>query len=100
MSTETSAELSSTDLNERRARFEQFSFRVPAEGRVLVSNHSYGEDVAPEHRYVVSVNAGRVADCTCPHQQHRAPAGGCKHIRAVRNTEAVVIAASASEERR
>jgi hypothetical protein len=100
MSTKPANDLSSTERTSRRAEWEAFEFRVPAEGRVRVSNHSYGEDVAPEHRYVVSVNAGRVADCTCPHQQHRAPAGGCKHIRAVRNTEAVVIAASASEERR
>ncbi|PSQ20141.1 hypothetical protein BRD01_15135, partial [Halobacteriales archaeon QS_8_65_32] len=41
--------------DELRAEFEGFEFRVPAEGRVLVTNVSYGETEADEHRYVVTV---------------------------------------------
>jgi hypothetical protein len=88
----TQAEAESVSVDERRAQWESYSFRVPAEGRVLVENHSH-ED-SSEHRYVVSVEAGEPRSCTCPHWEHRRPAGGCKHIRATRNVEAVIQAAS------
>jgi hypothetical protein len=77
-----------------RAEYEGFEFRVPAEGRVLVTNVSYGADEADEHRYVVSVENGVAWSCTCPHHKHRS--ARCKHIRATENRDAVLRAASAS----
>ena len=80
--------------DERRARYEGFEFRVPAEGRVLVTNVSYGQAEADDHRYVVSVENGVAWSCTCPHHKHRS--ARCKHIRATENRDAVLRAASAS----
>ena len=79
--------------DERRARYEGFEFRVPAEGRVLVTNVSYGQAEADDHRYVVTVENGVAWSCTCPHYKHRS--ARCKHMRAVANTDAVIMAASA-----
>ena len=76
-----------------RAEYEGFEFRVPAEGRVLVTNVSYGEGEIDDHRNVVSVETGVVWSCTCPHHEHRS--ARCKHMRAVANTDAVIMAASA-----
>lgn len=98
MSAETSGTESSIDATEQcrrddlRARYEGFEFRVPAEGRVLVTNVSYGEGEADEHRYVVTVENGGAWACTCPHHQHRS--ARCKHMRAVASTDAVIMAAS------
>ena len=75
-----------------RSQYEGFEFRVPAAGKVLVTNVSYGEDEKEDHRYVVTVEDGFVADCTCPHRQHRN--ARCKHILATEDREAVVLAAS------
>jgi len=83
------------DTDEQRARCEQFSFRVPAPGVVNVANHSYGDENAGEHCYSVRFEAGETAGCSCPHWEHRKPAGGCKHMRAVENAECVVMAARA-----
>ena len=80
--------------DERRARYEGFEFRVPAEGRVLVTNVSYAQAEADEHRYVVTVEDGVAWACTCPHHEHRS--ARCKHMRAVANTDAVIMAASAT----
>jgi len=82
--------------DELRARFEGFEFRVPAEGRVLVTNVSYGESEADEHRYVVSVENGVAWECTCPHHEYRS--ARCKHIRATEARDAVMLAASATNE--
>lgn len=82
----------SVSIDEKRATWESYSFRVPTEGRVLVENHSH--ENPSEHRYVVSIDGGEPQSCTCPHWEHRRPAGGCKHIRATRNVEAVIQAAS------
>ena len=79
-----------------RAEYEGFEFRVPAEGRVLVTNVSYGDYETDEHRHVVSVENGVAWSCTCPHHKHRS--ARCKHIRATENTEAVLMAASASSD--
>ena len=80
--------------DERRARYEGFEFRVPAEGRVLVTNVSYGQAEADDHRYVVTVENGVAWSCTCLHHEYRS--ARCKHMRAVANTDAVIMAASAS----
>ena len=84
--------------DELRAEYEGFEFRVPAEGRVLVTNVSYGVDEADEHRYVVTVENGVVWACTCLHHQHRS--ARCKHMRATENSGAVLMAASATDEER
>ena len=76
-----------------RAEYEGFEFRVPAEGRVLVTNVSYGQAEADDHRYVVTVENGVAWSCTCPHHRHRS--ARCKHMRAVANTDAVIMATSA-----
>jgi hypothetical protein len=95
MSTKFSADLSSTERTERRARWEVFAFRVPAEGRVRVENRSYGEE-SPEHVYVVSVANGEAVACSCPADEYQP--GACKHRLAVANQEAVILAASANRE--
>jgi hypothetical protein len=101
MSTETSRRENGIDAAEQcrcdelRAEFEGFEFRVPAEGRVLVTNVSYGDDEASEHRYVVTVENGVAWSCTCPHHQHRS--ARCKHIRATENRDAVLRAASVTD---
>jgi len=84
--------------DELRARFEGFEFRVPTEGRVLVTNVSYGDNEADEHRYVVTVENGVAWACTCPHHQHRS--ARCKHMRASEDRDAVMLAASATDEER
>jgi len=42
--------------NEKRAEYEAFEFRVPAQGVVRVENASYGDE-SDEHVYVVEVGA-------------------------------------------
>ena len=104
MSAETSETENGIDATEQcrrdelRARFEGFEFRVPAEGRVLVTNVSYGETEADEHRYVVTVENGVAWSCTCPHHKHRS--ARCKHIRATETRDAVLLAASTTDEER
>ena len=78
--------------DELRATYEGFEFRVPATGRVLVTNVSYGEEEKENHHYVVTVEDGTAWECTCPHHQHRS--ARCKHILATEDREAVIIAAS------
>lgn len=85
----------SVSVDARRARYEQFSFRVPAPGYVNVANHSYGDDVAASHCYTVRFDGDDVAGCSCPHWERRQPDGGCKHMLATRAVEAVVRAATA-----
>ena len=60
---------------------------------MLVTNVSYDQAEADEHRYVVSVENGVAWSCTCPHHEYRS--ARCKHMRAVANTDAVIMAASA-----
>ena len=81
--------------DELRAQYEGFEFRVPATGKVLITNVSYGQDEKDDHRYVVTVADGFVADCTCPHRQHRNTR--CKHILATEDQEAVIMAASVEQ---
>ena len=78
--------------DELRGEYEGFEFRVPAEGRVLVTNVSYGSEEKDEHRYVVSVSNGFVQSCTCPHHEHRQ--ANCKHMQATSDQSAVLLAAS------
>ena len=103
MSTQTPGQQKATDdvsIDERRAQFEQFSFRVPtnSEGEAIgvtnVANHSYGDSEAGEHCCTVQVRDCEAVSCSCPHWTHRSPTGGCKHMRAASNVEAVLLAAS------
>ena len=104
MSAETSETENGIDATEQcrrdelRARFEGFEFRVPAEGRVLVTNVSYGQAETDEHRYVVTVENGVAWACTCLHHQHRS--ARCKHMRASEDRDTVMLAASATDEER
>ena len=104
MSAETSETENCIDAGEQcwrdelRAQYEGFEFRVPAGGRVLVTNVSYGDDEADEHRYVVTVENGIAWSCTCPHHRHRS--ARCKHMRASEDRDAVILAASATDEER
>ena len=81
-----------------RAQWEAFEFRVPAPGAVRVENASYGDE-SGEHVYVVSVEGGIPFDCTCPAWKYHNEDGGCKHMRAVENRPAVLLAAAADDER-
>lgn len=83
----------SVSVDEQRAQYEQFSFRL-AGSHVNVANHSYGDENAGEHCYSVEIDDGQAVGCSCPHWQQRAPVGGCKHMRATENVEAVIMAAS------
>lgn len=78
---------------ELRAQWEGMEFRVPTPGRVRVENVSHGEE-SDEHVYVVSVESGIPFDCTCEAWEYHNPEGGCKHMIAVENQPAVVMAAS------
>ena len=81
--------------NKLRAEWEGFEFRVPTPGSVRVENASYGNE-SDEHVYVVSVEGGIPSDCTCPAWEYHNPEDDCKHMIAVENQSAVVIAASVS----
>jgi hypothetical protein len=83
-------------IDERRAQFEQFSFRL-AGSHVNVANHSYGDDEAGEHCYSVEIANGEAIGCSCPHWTNRRPSGGCKHMRATENVDAGIMAASESQ---
>lgn len=89
MSTEN---LSAEERTDRRAQWESFEFCVPIDGKVNVSNLSYGADEARDHTYTVTVTNGSAAECTCPADEHRA--GACKHRVAVDRNAAVLAAAT------
>jgi len=81
------------NLAEKRAEAELFEFRVPSEGRVLVTNTTYNDD--ENHRYVVTVEDGEAVSCTCAHFEHRNPGPeNDKHCQAVNDQPAVLQAAS------
>lgn len=86
-------------LAEKRAKWEGFEFRVPAQGAVRVENVSYGDE-SGDHVYVVSVEGTIPFDCTCPAWEHHNPEDGCKHMLAVEEQPAVLLAASASDTER
>ncbi|EMA41451.1 SWIM zinc finger domain protein [Halococcus hamelinensis 100A6] len=65
-------------------------------GAVRVENTSYGDD-SGEHVYVVSVESGIPFDCTCPSWKYHNPEDGCKHMLAVENQPAVLMASSSDE---
>ena len=98
MSTQTPGQEKATDetvsIDERRATYEQFSFRVPAPGFVNVANHSYGEEETGEHCYTVEVRDREAVGCSCPHATYRD--AHCKHQVVVENAECVLLAASES----
>lgn len=84
----TSGQEASESIDEKRAQYEQFEFAVCHDGEhVNVRNTTYDE---PGHVYSVTVEAGAVVACSCPHHEHRGVR--CKHIRAVAN-EPIVLAA-------
>lgn len=82
---------------ELRAQWEGMEFRVPTPGAVRVENVSHGEG-SDEHVYVVSVESGIPFDCTCEAWEYHNPEGGCKHMIAVENQPAVVMAASQNDD--
>jgi hypothetical protein len=86
----------SVSIDEQRAQYEQFSFRL-AGSHVNVANHSYGDDEAGEHCYSVEIANGQAVRCSCPHWTHRSPSGGCKHMRAVEHHDAVILASTESQ---
>ena len=88
----TKASDESVSIDEQRAQYEQFSFRL-AGRHVNVANHSYGDESAGEHCYSVEIDGGQAVRCSCPHWTHRSPSGGCKHMRAVEHHDAVIVAA-------
>jgi hypothetical protein len=90
--TQTNGKAVSDSIDERRAAYEEFSFRVPAEGFVNVANHSYGDSEAGEHCYTVEIANGEAIDCSCPHATYRD--AHCKHQVACESVEAVMLAAS------
>lgn len=71
-----------------RAQRESFAFRLH-DGDVIVRNLTY--DQPSEHEYRISVHDGVPVDCTCPAEEHYAPA--CKHRVAVAIRDRVVEAA-------
>lgn len=76
------------NIDEKRARYEQFEFAVCHDGKyVNVRNTMYNE---PGHVYSVTVDDGAVVACSCPHHKHRGVR--FKHIHAVAN-EPVLLAA-------
>jgi len=89
---------SNRSKTEKRAEYEAFEFRVPAQGVVRVENASYGDE-SDEHVYVVEVGTdGDTTGCTCPADEYQA--GRCKHRLVVENAGPVVLAASATDDER
>ncbi|WP_255150109.1 SWIM zinc finger family protein [Halorarius halobius] len=80
--------LETTDRSLHRAQTEQFAFRLEA-GDVIVRNLTYKEP--SEHEYRITIEEGVPVDCTCPAEEHYAPA--CKHRVAVAIRDAVREAA-------
>ncbi|WP_227357318.1 SWIM zinc finger family protein [Haladaptatus salinisoli] len=81
MSTKSPSELEADETAQKRAQWEQFSFRVEAPGMVDVTNESH--DTPADHQYVVTLDdvTGEAMACTCPHHVHRS--AFCKHMTAV-----------------
>lgn len=83
----------SIEIDEKRARYEQFEFAVCHDGEhVNVRNTTYDE---PGHIYSVRVE---VVACSCPHHKHRGVR--CKHIRAVANEPVLLAAVEAAANER
>lgn len=81
-------QLETTDRSLHRAQNEEFAFRLQA-GDVVVRNLTYEEP--SEHEYRITIEDGIPVDCTCPAEEHYAPA--CKHRVAVAIRDAVRDAA-------
>lgn len=81
MSTKSPAELEADETVQKRAQWEQFSFRVEAPGMVEVTTESHDNPAA--HQYVVTLDdvTGELLACTCLHYVHRN--AFCKHMAAV-----------------
>ena len=97
MSTKSPAELEADETAQKRAQWEQFSFRVEAPGMVEVTNESH--DNPEEHQYVVTLDdvTEDAMACTCPHHVHRSVF--CKHMAAVATaTDDGTLTAFPSEE--
>lgn len=91
---ESSGQEASESIDEQRAQYEQFEFAVCGDGEhVNVRNTSYDE---PGHVYSVTVEAGEVVACSCPHHEHRGVR--CKHIRACANEPVLLAAVEAAKQ--
>jgi hypothetical protein len=80
-------------IDQRRARWEQWTMTVCPNGVVNVRNDSYGAD-AGEHIYSVFLHDAQPVRCSCPHHVHRG--ARCKHIEAVADAPLVQAAATAA----
>lgn len=87
---DTNAQKDEESKVEKRARWEAFEFRVPCEGSVRVENVSYGAE-SDDHTHVVTVEHGCATDCTCTYCQYN---DVCKHMLAVEEKTAVIVAAT------
>jgi hypothetical protein len=88
------AELHENPTTFKRAQWEAFEFRVPAQGVVRVENGSYGDE-SDEHVYVVETDGDTTTGCTCPADEYQA--GDCKHRVAVELNSVVLDAAAADD---
>lgn len=68
-------------------------FRPGAPNTIHVTNLSYGEDEADDHKYLVTIRGEEAVDCTCPADEYM---DECKHRIAVENILALVRAGSAT----
>lgn len=84
---------------EKRAEWEAFEFRVPVSGVVRVENVSHDE--SDDHVYVVELGGDEPESCTCPaFEYHCSGSERCKHMTAVANQPAVLLAAAADDDER
>lgn len=91
------AELMNDPKALKRARWEAFEFRCPAQGVVRVENGSYGPE-SDEHVYVVKTDGDTTEECTCPADEYSNDP--CKHRLAVELNGVVMQAAAADDDAR
>ena len=90
---ETSAEHKAVSVVEKRAQWENMEFRLGAPNTIHVTNLSYGEEEAKNHKYLVTVAGEEAVKCTCPADEYM---DECKHWIAVEQNPALVRAGSAT----
>ena len=89
----TSAEQKAVSKVEKRAQWENMEFRLGAPNTIHVTNLSYGEDEAKNHKYLVTIAGEESVGCTCPADEYM---DECKHRIAVEQNPALVRAGSAT----
>ena len=88
-----SSEQKAVSVVEKRAQWENMQFRLGAPNTIHVTNLSYGEDEADDHKYLVTIRGEEAVNCTCPADEYM---DKCKHRIAVKNVPALVRAGSAT----